>query len=117
MPAINFKKQFAEDVESGKKHQTIRAKRKDGRNIRPGERLYLYTGQRTKGCRKLGESICASVQQITIDDYGINCDGQWLSRPEREAMAIADGFNSFFELKKFFEREHGLPFEGLLYKW
>ena len=32
MPALNFQKRFADDVESGRKCQTIRAPRKDGRD-------------------------------------------------------------------------------------
>ena len=54
MPALNFKNQFATYVELGfrdpdhprAKRQTIRAKRKDGRDPRQGETLYLYTGKR-----------------------------------------------------------------------
>lgn len=117
MPAFNFKKQFASDVESWKKRQTIRAKRKDGRNPHVGDKLYLYTGMRTKSCRKLGESICKEVHQITIDQCGINLDGDWLKACDCEHIAFHDGFISFHEMRIFFNKEHGLPFNGLLYKW
>ena len=117
MPVFNFKKQFALDVESGKKRQTIRAKRKDGRNPHVGDKLYLYVGMRTKGCRKLGEVICKEVHQILIDHDGINFDGRWLSLSEKHGMALVDGFRDFYEMKVFFHKEHGLPFEGLLYRW
>lgn len=70
MPAINFKKQFAPAVESGEKRQTIRARRQDGRDPVAGQTLYLYTGIRTKGCRKLGEVTCKETQQITIEENG-----------------------------------------------
>ena len=50
MPALNFQKQFAAQVElylamngAGGKGQTIRAKRKYP--IRQHDKLYLYTGQ------------------------------------------------------------------------
>ena len=66
MPALNFKKQFADKVERGEKRQTIRALRADGRNPQPGQTLFLYTGMRTKSCRKLGEAVCSSVEQIDI---------------------------------------------------
>lgn len=52
MPAYNFRKQFAPLVESGQKRQTIRTIGKR-RHARAGEPLQLYTGQRTKACRKL----------------------------------------------------------------
>ena len=61
MPLLGFKKQFAPLVEEGQKRQTIRAKRRDGRNPHAGETLFLYTGLRTKSCRKLGISGCKSV--------------------------------------------------------
>ena len=57
MPALNFKKEFADKVASGEKRQTIRALRKDGKNPRPGQKLYLYTGMRTKYCRKCGDPL------------------------------------------------------------
>jgi hypothetical protein len=117
MPQFNFKKQFAADVESGKKRQTIRAKRRDGRNPRVGDKLYLFTGQRTKSCRKLGEAICKSVEQITIDEHGINVNGDWLTDRKRVNCAVADGFENFGDMKELFRKDYGLPFEGLLYKW
>ena len=117
MPLLNFKKQFASAVQNGCKRQTIRAKRTDGLNPRVGQTLYLYVGTRTKSCRKLGTAICKSVQQITIDEHGINIDGKWLLPGAANFFAVADGFEDFYELKCFFNREHGLPFEGLLYKW
>jgi len=120
MPLLGFKKQFAPLVESRKKRQTIRAKRRDGKNPRVDDRLYLYTGLRTKSCRKLGEETCVSVQEITIDYLGINVSGLWLTASERDALAQADGFTSFQDMKKFFEKEHGglkEGFSGLLIKW
>lgn len=122
MPALNFKKQFAPKVESGEKRQSIRAKRRDGRNPRPGQTLYLYTGMRTRGCRKLEESQCLSVQEIIVDWYmGIFLDGEWLGPIQKRELAIADGFESWIMMKDFFARVHGLSeteqFYGLLLKW
>lgn len=119
MPLLGFKKKFAPLVENGAKHQTIRAKRRSGRNPQVGDRLYLYTGLRTKQARKLGEVICKSVEEITIDYLGINVAGEWLSISERDAIAQADGFTCFQDMKEFFDKEHGLKdgFSGLLIKW
>ncbi len=121
MPAINFKKEFADKVESGKKVQTIRALRKDGKNPKPGQPLYLYTGMRTKYCRKLGEGTCKSVEPITIDSYEIDLNCVNLSSRETWDLVEADGFgvgylaeDAFFD---FFRKTHGLPFWGLLIKW
>lgn len=117
MPLIGFKKRFSAAVKSGEKRQTIRAKRADGRNPHPGDRLHLYTGLRTKSCVKLGEAICTSVEEISIDMHGINLSGRWLLVAERQEMARADGFDCFQCMLDFFEREHGFPFDGLLIRW
>ena len=127
MPSLNFKKRFAGMVEEGLKPekertgrikgQTIRAFRKDCRNPRIGDTLYLFTGMRTKSCRRLGQTVCKSVKQITVDQYGINVAGRWLGPIARDNLAVADGFSCFTEMREFFEKEHGLPFDGLLYKW
>jgi len=46
MPALNFKKQFSPSVRDGSKLQTIRMKRKHP--IKVADKLFLYTGMRTK---------------------------------------------------------------------
>ena len=53
MPSLNFQAQFAPLVESGAKRTTIRALRRDGRNPKRGDPLYMFTGQRTRSCRRL----------------------------------------------------------------
>jgi len=126
MPALNFKKEFAPKVEIGlkeprhreAKRQTIRAGRKDGRNPREGQQLYLYTGMRTKVCRKLGEAECKSVQQFTIEEnLAIYVGTRCLSVGEEESMALADGFTTRGQFLDFFRKTHGLPFNGFLIKW
>lgn len=124
MPAINFKKRFAEMVESGEKRQTIRPKRKDGRNPHPGDRLYFYVGLRTKGCRFLGEAICREVIPVYFEGGGIIVLGvERLDQEQKEDLAKKDGFASFDEMEQFFDdlyqegEEQGLPFHGLLVKW
>lgn len=122
MPALSFTKELAPLVESGEKRQTIRATRKTP--IREGDRLYLYTGMRTKSCRKLREEVCREVLQITIKDWGVMLDGKILGPRQLESFAKADGFRSepgrgtaWHNLLKFFNRFHSLPFEGVLIRW
>jgi hypothetical protein len=127
MALFGYGKRFAPMVKNGLqappdpniriKRQTIRAKRRDGKNAHPGETLHHYTGLRTKSYRKLGISICKSVEEITIEANGINVAGTWLHHAEVENLAFDDGFDSFEQLLAFFETEHGLPFWGLLTKW
>ena len=118
MPALNFKKRFAPDVESGRKRQTIRKKRKDKRDPRPGQTLYLFTGMRTKSCRRLGEAMCKKSTPISInEDCYITLDGKGLGRAAGAMIAINDGFERESDFFDFFKKEHGLPFYGLLIEW
>lgn len=118
MSALSFKKQFAPDVESGKKRQTIRAIRADFRIIKPGEKLYLYTGMRTKGCRKLKDTVCVSVRHfrmITSTTWTIN--GALATNAEQVQIAKDDGFKCVGDMVDFFREVHGLPFEGHIINW
>lgn len=120
MPALNFKKRFAADVEAGRKLQTLRSPRRDGRpHATIGCRLYLYTGMRTKGCRKLGEGLCTKTSHVVITDAlagsRILVNGSRVI--EEDAFARADGFADSGALLEWFREEHGLPFEGSLIQW
>lgn len=118
MPALNFQARFAPLVESGEKRQTIRAMRKDGRDPKPGDTLYLYTGMRTKACWKFGEARCKSVERIQIRVANIAVgDRPGSTGSQCDAVAVADGFADFGEMLAWFEKTHGLPFEGLLIRW
>lgn len=128
MPAYNFQKQFAPLVESGQKRQTIRAIGKR-RHARPGESLQLYTGQRTKACRKLisPDPECVSVQAVYMfkiierrrdsHAYQLYLDGELVFWDEVQTIASADGFENSTEFFNFFEDAHGMPFRGFLIKW
>jgi len=120
MPAFNFKKQFADKVERKEKKQTIRARRKDGRNPQVGQTAYLYFGMRTKGCRKLGEGLITSVEAVCIERNGYSVNlflDHGLCWNEKESLAKKDGFESFDEMVQWFEKTHGFPFYGFLIKW
>lgn len=117
MTAYNFKKQFADKVASGEKRQTIRQKRKQG-NAQPGKMLQLYTGQRTKNCRLLREAECIVVVPIEIyDDDLVKVGDYILSDRQIKSLAKDDGFDCAADFVDFFEKQYGLPFEGLLIKW
>jgi len=131
MVAYNFKKQFAPLVESWEKRQTIRANGKR-RHARPGDALQLYTGQRTKHCRKLiaDNPICYEVvpirmQKVSVHEdtsyilrigcIRIDVDGQIIAPMQVHQLAKADGFESTEKFLAFFADR--LPFEGVIIKW
>lgn len=127
MVAINFKPEFAEQVESGQKTQTIRKVRKNP--IKAGDKLTLYTGQRTNDCRKLGEVVCVEVIEIEINNKDIRF---YYNNREQVSVfrkgiagnlgmvdhfAIQDGFTGWGEMRHFFQEHYGLPFEGVVIRW
>lgn len=106
MVAYNFQSQFAELVETGKKCQTIRPKAR----CKPGDKLQLYTGMRTKACRKLRDAICTHVFPITMPlrDNPLITD----------AFAQVDGFKDSKEMQAWFFKRYGQAiFSGFLIKW
>ena len=140
MPGLSYKGQFVEYVEAGLqkprqkgkriKTQTIRNIRKHP--IRPGQTLYHYFAQRSKYCRKLGESICKSVHNIQITKEGVYysacLDGRRIiakgdfiqGQKELDKFARADGFKNWDAMRKWWVLTHGadcFPFHGQLIKW
>jgi len=132
MVAYSFKAGFVGAIERGEKTQTIRAHRK--RHARVGEHIQLYTGMRTKNCRKIiADPICARVDEIIMPencwsfdrDYEpITINGIPITLYELEAFALADGFRSSehfsasYAMRRFWNRYHGLGrFEGVVIRW
>lgn len=126
MGALNFKEEFAGLVERGEKTQTIRRVRETP--IKVGDTLQLLTGQRTKACRKLGVGMVEEVSAVRLTADGVDAyiTPLWqLMRmtPEKtenvteEEFAKADGFKDWLEMRDWFEKQYGLPFEGVLIRW
>jgi hypothetical protein len=115
MPALNFKAEFAGAVESGRKRQTIRRRRK--RPVRPGDVLYFYAGMRSKRCRLLGKAVCLGAEPVVVGDDRVTVNGKALNPTEVYDLARADGFGNTESFIAFFREHYGLPFEGVLIKW
>lgn len=129
-PLLGFSKEFARDVRSGAKRQTIRAYRKDRRDPKVGQTLYLWTGLRRPGARKLGEKVCLSVYSVMLLDPSTTAFSPVrmgndsvpralfdLDYDEREALADRDGFLGAADMLRWFDKVHGLPFRGLVIRW
>jgi hypothetical protein len=117
---FNFHKQFAPLVERGEKRQTIRRKRRDGRQPKPGDTAILYTGLRTRQARKLGERTIVEVFRVhmVLDDAPyIVSNGVRLHPGEAESFAKLDGFGSARELFDWFREQHGPTFDGFCTCW
>ncbi len=105
MPALNFQKQFAPAILAGRKPFTLRALRKDGRDPKAGQPLYLFTAMRTKQCRKIAEKQCKFAVTISLSwrCVTIATIGMLLKDSELESFSRLDGFNSYDEFSRFHE--------------
>lgn len=108
MPAYNFKAQFAPAVEAGQKLCTIR-----GRAAVVGTKAYLYTGMRTKACRKLGEgtitgciSIAVGYAQDGCPRARIGAGKTMTSVAAFAALAAADGFSTPRDMVDWFRDQY-----------
>lgn len=127
MVALNFIKQFADDVESGKKTQTIR---KHGKRAAPavGTIIKLYTGMRTKQCRLLGKGLVTACTPIKIRPA---CNevllfdkdaGYWMlfdSDSALKGFSLKDGFDSVEDFFDYFKGDVEVDeaFYGNLITW
>lgn len=128
MPAYSFQRQFAEPILAGTKGGTIRAARKvrpsgtsigrPGGHARPGEKLSLYTGMRTKQCRLIAERRCLATDPIWLDfkrDEVLYWIGNVSELPRLtlsgsrllDTFAVYDGFERWDALTEFWRRTPG----------
>ena len=114
MTAFNFTVNV-EKVEDGRKLSTIRKKQR----AKVGDKLQLYTGQRTKSCRKLRDAVCVGTAKIEITEEMpwflsfVNGD----VNPTRKPLHEQEGFRNVAEFVDFFRKTYGLPFVGWLHAW
>lgn len=114
MVAINFSAQFADRVQRGEKRQTIRR----GRKCEAGAALQLYTGQRTKACRKLGDAVCKDVTYVGLTARGVTLGDKSKFPSDIDEFARADGFADYAEMWKWFsERYETNSFTGYVIRW
>lgn len=122
MPAYNFQKRFVPMILSGRKNTTIRARRKHG-NAEPGKSVQLYTGMRTKQCRKIiNDPLCYQVTPIIIDiDKQLNLQivlaNRQLLGPEKFDLVYSDGFDTLDQFAAFFISQYELPAQLYLIEW
>ena len=117
MPAYNFSARFAADVESGRKRQTIRRRRK--RPTKTGDKLHLFIGMRTRSCRTLGKAVCAGALPLLIDEGRVILNGDELRTLDALTwFAAKDGFQTWADCESWFREHYGLPFDdGELIWW
>jgi len=71
MPALGFKVPFAAKVLEGSKTFTLRHPRRDGRDHPLGCTLHLFTGMRTKACRRFATTTVVGRGTLIMGPAGI----------------------------------------------
>ena len=117
-----FKPQFAGLVERGGKLQTVRPTPK--RMPKPGDKISLraWSDKPYRSKQKLlNEGIVTRVTRIEITDDGVTLLPESTVnlrvKVSSESFAVADGFSCWEEMRQWFNRQHGLPFVGVLISW
>jgi hypothetical protein len=112
--AINFSHQFADAVASGHKTQTIR----QSARAKAGQPLQLYTGQRTKDCRKLADAVCVDCTYVGLRASGVTLGDTSRFPGHIDDFARADGFEDYAAMWKWFsERYKTNSFTGHIIRW
>lgn len=135
MPAYSFLKQFAQPIVEGTKGGTIRPTRGGGKGPRrvvgghawPGETLYLFTGMRTKYCRRIGDRPCLKSASISLHLGGhprveIHDDDDrrfYAGASDLDKFAVFDGFPDWAALREFWAETHRAVtiFDGWHVRW
>ncbi len=137
MVAYSFAPQFVAPIEARTKLQTVRGHRR--RHARPGEPIQLYTGMRTKQCRKLmsPDPICIRLWdiRIVVDPAerrlisNMEIEGIYQSPWDVEAFAKHDGFvadaehSAAWRMGEFWLKSHPagddgrIDFSGVVIRW
>lgn len=116
MPALNYKKEFAEAVRKKQKCCTVRALRK--RPFKEGIVLYHYTGMRTSSCIKLLENKAVAVFDIAIESEDrVYVNRNLMKHVDLRTLAQIDGFEEVEPFINYFKTNHGFPFKGQLIMW
>ena len=115
MRVRTFKPQCAPLVESGAKRQTIRPMPKRIPKEGDVESWRQWTGRPYHSPqRELAKIRIVSVELILISYRFIEVNCRPLLPHESNVLAKRDGFAGVLPMLDWFEREHGLPFTGIL---
>ena len=113
MVSFNFKPYFVDHILAGRKTQTIR----QAKRCNVGDTMHLFTGLRTKNCRRIGNVMCIATDYCAIRPEYItfgNAD-YW---PSIDEFARNDGFLDYKDMVKWFEITYGSQiFIGHVHKW
>lgn len=122
MTAYGFKEEFGYLIANGTKIGTVRRPRQGGGHARPGGKMQLYTGLRTKQAKKIIPDVrCFSVLKAVIDIplWRVSLGGVLLSGQSLESFVRAEGFVREVDFFNFFHAQYPdvRIFEGVYILW
>jgi hypothetical protein len=105
MVAFNFSPEFVDDIAARRKRQTLRRSAR----ARVGDTLQLYTGQRTKDCRKIvdDDPVCIRTAAVELREDALYFDGHRQASDSAESYAQFDGFKNYAEMREWFLNRYG----------
>lgn len=106
MVAYNFAAEHAPKVENRTKKRTLRLEPR----AKVGDKLQLFTGQRTAQCRKLSQEdpTCTRVAKVELTRTDMKYDGTYQSPDILDDYARADGFKGYQNMLDWFEAQYGV---------
>lgn len=116
MAALNFDQQFCGPVERREKRRSIRQTRR----AKVGDRIQLYTGMRTKSCRKLvnEDPVCVCVDYVALRPDSLTVGDVNKHPRDRDEFARLDGFRDYAEMHRWFSDRYGTEyFVGYVHEW
>jgi len=89
-------KHMAPKVLSGEKPFTLRLLRKDGRDPKAGQTLYMFTSLRQKTCKKFAEKPCRFAVNVKLSWRSIKIPGMGTVETftQLKTFSQLDGFDS-----------------------
>lgn len=87
MVAYSFQKEFSPLIVDGLKRQTVRGHRR--RHARPGEMIQLFSGMRTRHCRKIiPDPVCTGIFDLRFDLTALADASEPMTAEEVEALSL-----------------------------
>lgn len=115
---IAFKQQFKQPILDKKKVHTLREDKHN--RWKPGMKMHMATGVRTKNYNQFNLEVCQSTQNIKItnksnylNETEVTVDGRQLSESEIQQLAWNDGFENLVDFWWWFQD----GFTGKIIHW
>lgn len=109
MPGLNFLPEYEPKILDGSKPFTLRKRRKDYREAALGAKLMMFTGMRTKACRKFATARIAMRATVAFNGAGMASVLHTVIAVERSPFASAERLALLDEVRSTLEAAARYP--------